>query len=80
MDVMARIGGDLDLAMVLAAIVIAVVGLGAGYLLFRWLSHRRGEHAAKRAEELLSEARQRAGNVLKEAELKAKEEIFKRRE
>jgi hypothetical protein len=68
----------LGLVLVTAAIVIISVALG--YLVFWWTSHRKGESASKRAAEVISDAKQRAENVQKEAELHAKDEIFKQRE
>ncbi|HUW58737.1 MAG TPA: ribonuclease Y [Planctomycetota bacterium] len=77
MGILANLSGGY--AGILAAACV-LAGAGGGYLLFRWLAHRRGEHAGERAQEIVSDARQRADNILKEAELKAKEEVFKRRE
>ena len=79
MGVMAGIG-DIDPLVLIGAIVLALAGIGVGYWLFRWMAHRKGEHAGQRAEGVVAEARQRSENILKEAELKAKEEVFKRRE
>jgi len=81
MTVLANFLTDLtESSVIIVTVATVLVSIIAGYLLSRWTAARKGEHAAKRADELVADARQRADNVRKEAELKAKEEIFKQRE
>jgi len=62
----------------------AVVGILGGavfcYLLVRRIESQNLHSAEVRAKELISQAEKNAENILKESELKAKDEFFKRRE
>src|SRR5438105_461583 len=62
----------------------ALAGLAGGavvcYLLVRRIESQNLHSAEVRAKELISQAEKNAENILKESELKAKDEFFKRRE
>ena len=65
-------------------VLAALVGLGTGSGAAWWLI-RRGDRlnvhsAGRRAADLQDQARKNADNIIKEAELKAKDELFKKRE
>jgi len=65
-------------------VLAALVGLGTGSGATWWLV-RRGDRAnlqsaARRVADLEDQARKNADNILKEAEFKAKDELFKKRE
>jgi ribonuclease Y len=58
----------------------ALVGIGLGYLIARFLDARRNESARTGAERIRLEARHEAETLRTKAELEAKEELIKRRE
>jgi ribonucrease Y len=64
----------------LIAFVTAVVGLAIGYGGSRVLDQFRLTNARKQVEEIATNARKEADNFIKEAELKAKDEVFHKRE
>jgi len=64
----------------LLVILFALAGLAVGALAVHLTSRITRQGAAKRASEILSEARAEAERIRKEAEIAAKEEIIKRRE
>ena len=64
----------------LAALAGLAVGGIAIYIWIRRLESQNLHSAEVRAKELLSQAERNAENILKESELKAKDEFFKRRE
>ena len=64
----------------LAALAGLAVGGVAIYIWVRRLESLNLHSAEVRAKELLSQAERNAENILKESELKAKDEFFKRRE
>lgn len=61
-------------------ILLAGVGLAAGYALRATLLRFRRAEAEEGAQAILAQAEREAENTRKEAELKAREELFKRRE
>ncbi len=61
-------------------VILAGVGLVAGYVLHLLLSRFRQAEAHRSAEAILAQAQREAESTRKEAELKAREEFFKRRE
>jgi ribonuclease Y len=69
---------------VIYALVGAVLGLGVGggatYMLVRRQDRLNVHSAEVRVKEILSQAERNAENIAKEAELKAKDELFKKRE
>ncbi len=65
---------------VISGLAALVVGLAAGYTLARVQDRARMSGAQARADELLAQAQAKAENFRKEAELRAKDELFKRRE
>jgi ribonuclease Y len=62
----------------------ALAGLAIGgiicYIWVRWLERQNLHSSEARAKALIKQAEKNAENILKESELKAKDEIFKRRE
>ena len=64
MDVLILIGG---------ALVVLVIGLGAGYLLQRKMTAERSRLAEQKAREAVEEAKREAEAVRKEAEIQAKD-------
>jgi ribonuclease Y len=62
----------------------ALVGLAAGatvcYFLLRRLESQNLQNAELRAKDLITQAERNAENIVKESELKAKDELFKKRE
>lgn len=61
---------------VVPALVVAVIGIGAGYLAARMLDKSRTQSATSRAEEILSAAGKEAETIKKEALLQAKDKLF----
>jgi ribonuclease Y len=70
----------MGLPVAVAAVVAALAGIAAGYLIFQRLSKGKDEHAEREAAALVTDAQQRAEAVRKEAEIRAKEEIYEQRE
>ncbi|MCX5912556.1 MAG: Rnase Y domain-containing protein, partial [Deltaproteobacteria bacterium] len=70
MDFLILIGG---------ALVVLVIGLGAGYLLQRKMTAERSRLAEQKAREAVEEAKREAGAVRKEAEIQAKDHFFRAR-
>jgi ribonuclease Y len=64
----------------LIAVLTAVLGLAIGYGGSRVLDQMRLTNARKQVEEIAANARKEADNLIKEAELKAKDEVFQKRE
>ncbi|MBV9125870.1 MAG: ribonuclease Y [Planctomycetes bacterium] len=64
----------------LMGVLAALVGLLLGYGVARLLDHFRLNSAQARVAEITSQAQKTADNLLKEFELKAKDELFKKRE
>jgi ribonuclease Y len=65
---------------ILISCLAALVALGIGYGAARLLDHLRHNNAQTRVAELTERARKEADNLIKEAELKAKDELYKKRE
>ena len=64
-----------------AGVILGCVGGAiACFFIMRRLQSENLDSAEKRAKELVSQAEKNAENILKESELKAKDEIFKKRE
>src|SRR5438876_1772562 len=61
-------------------VIMAGVGLGAGFALRTMLLRFRRAEAEQGAATILAQANREAENIRKEAELKAREDLFKRRE
>ncbi len=66
--------------LLLAALVALGAGGGGAWWLLRRQDRLNVQSAHRRATEIEEQARKNADNILKEAELKAKDEIFRRRE
>jgi len=64
----------------LTALAGLVVGGAAGYFAMRRLESQNLHSSEARAKELISQAERNAENIVKESELKAKDEFFKKRE
>ena len=64
----------------LAAVLSVVAGAAASYFFLRRQDRLNLDSADARAKQLVSQAEKNAENILKEAELKAKDEIFHKRE
>ncbi|MBP1718353.1 MAG: metal dependent phosphohydrolase [Deltaproteobacteria bacterium] len=67
------------LIMIGGAIVVLIVGLGAGYLLQRKMTAERFRLAEQKAREAVEEAKREAEGVRKEAEIQAKDHFFRAR-
>src|SRR5262249_28856152 len=65
---------------ILAALVGLVVGGVAGYLFVRRQDRISLNSARNKSNDIIAQARKEAENTVKEAELKAKDELFKKRE
>jgi len=65
---------------VIVWVVLLALGVGAGLVAMWYYERRQETSAAQRAKQLLSEAEDKADGIRKEVELKAKEELFNRRE
>ena len=65
---------------VIVGLVALIVGLAAGFGYARAQDRLRGTGAQARVNELLAQAQTQAENLRKEAELKAKDELFRKRE
>jgi ribonuclease Y len=61
-------------------LLVAASSLAGGYGLARWQDRRRLQGAQNRVAEITAQARKEADNILKESELKAKDELYKKRE
>jgi len=70
MDFLIMIGG---------AVVVLIVGLGAGFLLQRKMTAERFRLAEQKAKEAIEEAKREAEAVRKEAEIQAKDHFFRAR-
>jgi ribonucrease Y len=70
MDFLILIGG---------ALVVLVIGLGAGYILQRKMTAERSRLAERKAREAVEEAKREAEAVRKEAEIQAKDHFFRAR-
>jgi len=68
------------LTCVILVCLAALVASGVGYTVARMQDRLRLTSAQARVEEILEQARKGADNVVKEAELRAKDELFKKRE
>jgi ribonuclease Y len=64
----------------LGALVAAVVLGPAGFFLARLQDRARGSYARTKAADITEQAKREADNLLKDSELKAKDELFKKRE
>jgi ribonuclease Y len=67
-------------AAVVAGLVAALAGLAAGYAAARAVDRSRGRTLRTQADEILRGARDDADRIRKEAELRAKDDLFQRRE
>jgi len=70
MDFLILIGG---------ALVVLIIGLGAGYFLQRKMTAERSRLAERKAREAVEEAKREADAVRKEAEIQAKDHFFRAR-
>src|SRR5712692_398610 len=71
----------MDLLSFLLALILSVfIFLPAGYALARLLDRSRGYSVQARITDLAAQARREAENIIKDSELKAKDELFKKRE
>src|SRR4051812_38050472 len=70
----------LDPQCVVLVCLAALVGLLAGYGVARWQDRVRLTSAHKSADEIIVQAKAQAENLRKEAELKAKDELFQKRD
>src|SRR5688572_6404829 len=68
------------LAGVITGLVALIAGVAGGYGLARVLDRLRVTSAQARVTELLGRAQSQADNLQKEAELRAKDDLFQRRE
>jgi len=68
------------LTCVILVCLAALVASGVGYLVARMQDRFRLTSAQTRVEEILGQARKSADNLIKEAELRAKDELYKKRE
>jgi ribonuclease Y len=64
----------------LGALVAVVVAVPAGYLVARWQDRVRLSSARSQITEITAQAKREAENILKDSELRAKDEFFKKRE
>ena len=64
----------------LGALVALVVAGPLGFLAARFLDRARQSSAKTKAAELTAQAKREADNILKDSELRAKDELFKKRE
>jgi len=69
----------LDLLAVITGIIGILLGLGAGYFIFKYLTETRLMSAREAAKKILNEAEEKARTVKKEKILEAKEEVHKHR-
>jgi ribonuclease Y len=64
----------------LGALIAALVAVPAGYGVARLLDRSRGHNMQARIAELTAQAKREAENIVKDSELRAKDELFKKRE
>ncbi|HLN31785.1 MAG TPA: ribonuclease Y [Gemmataceae bacterium] len=62
------------------ALVAVMIAVPAGYGIARFLDRSRESSARGEATKIIDQAKRQADNLLKESELKAKDEVFKKRE
>ncbi len=67
-------------ASLVAALVTLLVSVPIGYVLARVQDRSRQSSARARASELTDQARKQADNIVRDSELKAKDELFQKRE
>jgi ribonuclease Y len=71
---------NISLPLLLGVLATAAVALAIGYVIARFLDRFRQISAQTRVSELTSQAKREAENILKDSELRAKDELFKKRE
>jgi ribonucrease Y len=70
----------MDLSLFLVALLGVVIAAPVGYALARLLDRTRGHNMQARIIELTAQAKREAENIVKDSELKAKDELYKKRE